>query len=123
MDDVLLVAVFFAAATSVGLPFALLFPAGRFEARILAAPPLGFGVIAVCSTVLYKFGIAPQTSLMMLSAAGVLFGVVAVAAARYPLRQMFSARNGFVVLGAVSVIFICLLPAWTGGNQFSLYQG
>lgn len=123
MDDVLLVAAFFLASTIIGLPFCLLFPADRFEARILTAPPLGFGVLSVCVTALYMHGVHPRTTAIAVTAAGALFALAYAVATKYPRQQLLSRWHVAFALGFAFVVFICLLPAWTGGLQFSLFQG
>jgi hypothetical protein len=120
IQDVMVVAATLSACAAIGCPVCLILPANRFELRLTAAPPIGLGLFAVGGTLLYRWGIAPWISMLAMSAAGL---VLSVSLSRPFWIAALSKRTAAFCAGVAAVAFICLLPAWTGGPQFSIFQG
>jgi hypothetical protein len=122
MHDIAVVVVLLSACTAIGWPLCLLLPKGRFAARFVIAPPTGFGLYAIGGTALYLWGVRPWISMVTMAAAGFVLGAVFLLRTR-PLRLAPPSRPtmGFGA-GTVAVILICLLPGWTGGPQFRVFQ-
>jgi hypothetical protein len=122
MHDIAVVFVLLSACAAIGWPLCLLLPEGRFEARFSIAPPIGFGLFAIGGTVLYLWGAKPWISLVTMTTAGLVLGTVSLLRSR--ALQLASPSKPTIALGAgtVAVILICLLPGWTGGPQFRVFQ-
>ena len=109
----------------IGLPLARQLQGLR--SSLLLAPVLGYGVVGVASTVLYVYGLSTRAIFVLTIASGVGLAILQ----RAWLRQAGRACGwGVRLRGArawVLCIWICgslllLLPQWTGGIQFSLFQ-
>ena len=122
MHDIAVVVVLLSACAAIGWPLCLLLPDKQFGARFVVAPPIGFGLFAIGATVLYLWGVRPWISMMAMAAAGFVLGAVFLLRRR-PLR-LAPPSNPTMAFGAgtVAVILICLLPGWTGGSQFRVFQ-
>jgi hypothetical protein len=123
MNDVLFVATVLLASTAVGIPFSLLLPAGQFKARLLAAPPIGFGLLAVGLHLLYAHGVDPRTAAIALVAVGSLLTLIMSLRLRDDRQSLIPPHGRHFGLIAAAVVLVCLLPAWIGGAQFSIFQG
>jgi hypothetical protein len=122
MHDIAVVVVLLSACTAIGWPLCLLLPEGRFEARFLIAPPIGFGLFAIGGTVLYLWGAKPWISLATITTAGLVLGAVSLLRSR-ALRLAPPSKPAMALgAGTVAVILICLLPGWMGGPQFRVFQ-
>ena len=123
MHDIATVLVLLLACAAVGLPLCLVLPEDRFAARFVIAPPIGFGLFAVGGTVFYMWGVAPWISMLAMATAGLAIGAVYVSCTGLP-RQLAAPSKPTMAFcaGTVAVILICLLPAWTGGSQFRVFQ-
>ena len=104
----------------VGLPLARLLPPSC-QMRSLAAPGLGFGVVAVMTTLTYRYG---------MSLAATTLGLVSIAVLMMVWRSLELIRQarsirvaGGIVATAGLTLLLCLLPKWTGGAQFAAFQG
>jgi hypothetical protein len=123
MHDIVLVVVLLSACAAIGLPLCLLLPEGRFGARIAIAPPIGFGLFAIGGTVLYLWGVRPSVSMMAMATVGIALGVVFLLRTGSPLRLVPPSKPTMAFgAGTAAVILICLLPGWTGGPQFRIFQ-
>jgi hypothetical protein len=122
MPDIAVVVVLLSACTAIGWPLCLLLPEGRFAARFAIAPPIGFGLFAIGGTVLYLWGVKPWVSMVTMAAAG--FVLAAVFLLRTRRLRLAPPSNPTMAFGAgtLAVVLICLLPAWTGGPQFRVFQ-
>jgi hypothetical protein len=104
----------------VGLPLArLLSPSYRM--RLLAAPGLGFGVVALMTTLTYRYG---------MSLTATTLGLVSIAVVMMVWRFLEFIREdrsiwvaGGIAATAGLTLLLCLLPKWTGGAQFAAFQG
>jgi hypothetical protein len=122
MQDIAVVVVLLAACAAIGWPPCLLLPEGRFKARFVIAPPVGFGLFAIGGTVLYLWGVRPWLSMVAMATAGlVLAGVCLLRTRQLRLGRPSRPAMAFGA-GTVAVILICLLPGWTGGPQFRIFQ-
>ncbi len=122
MHDIAVVVVLLSACSAIGLPLCLLLPEKQFGARFVIAPPIGFGLFAIGGTVLYLWGVRPWISMMAMAAAGFVLGAVFLLRTR-PLRLAAPSKPTMAFgAGAVAVILIGLLPGWTGGPQFRVFQ-
>ena len=122
MHDIAVVVVLLSACSAIGLPPCLLLPEKQFGARFVIAPPIGFGLSAIGGTVLYLWGVRPWISMMAMAAAGFVLGAVFLLRTR-PLRLAAPSKPTMAFgAGAVAVILIGLLPGWTGGPQFRVFQ-
>jgi hypothetical protein len=122
MHDIAAVVVLLSACAAIGLPLCLLLPDKQFRARFVIAPPIGFGLFAIGGTVLYLWGVRPWISMMAMAAAGFVLGAVFLLRRR-PLRLAPPSKPTMAFgAGTVGVILICLLPGWTGGSQFRVFQ-
>ena len=123
MHDIALVVVLLSACAAIGLPLCLLLPEGRFGARFAIAPPIGFGLFAIGGTVLYLWGVRPSVSMMAMATAGLAIGVVYLLRTGSPPRLAPPSKPTMAFGAATAtVILICLLPGWTGGPQFRIFQ-
>lgn len=122
MHDILVVGLIALTCGAIGLPFSLLLPSEHFEVRWALAPPLGLGLLAAGTAVLYLSGVAPWVTLPAMAIAG----LVIAAAMRFPAlhrRPMPSSGRWFVTAIAVAVVaMVCLAPGWTGGARFRVFQ-
>ena len=122
MHDIVVVVVLLSACTAIGLPLCLLLPEERFAVRLAVAPPVGLGLFAIGGTVLYLSGVRPWISMAAMATAGLVIGSVFWLRTRPPRRSP-SSKSGMVLgAGTAAVILICLLPGWTGGSQFRVFQ-
>lgn len=80
MHDILVVGLVALTSGAIGLPFSLLLPSDQFAVRWALAPPLGFGLLAAGTAVLYLSGVAPWVTLLAMAIAG----LVIAAAIRFP---------------------------------------
>jgi len=122
MPEVVVVSIVLLACAAIGTPLCYLLPSGYLAARFMIAPPIGLSLFSVGGTILYRTGISPWLSMVTMAAAGLTIG-----AARFLRRGPFRPRapsKCTVASGAgiAAVILICLLPAWTGGPQFRIFQ-
>lgn len=125
MIDVLLLAVMFLVCGGIGLPIADQLPAGMTGRRLLA-PALGLGVLAVGVPVGYRAGLS-IFALLVASA------VIALAGWAWRGRQLVrdiraasgDARRELVAIavGWFAIALVLILPRWTGGDQFAVFQG
>ena len=123
MHDISLVLVLLAACAAIGLPLCLLLPAGRFRARFAIAPPIGFGVFAIGGTVLYMSGIKPPVAMIAMATAGLAIGAVYAWRTGLPLWLAPRSKPAMALsAGTFAIILIGLLPGWTGGPQFRVFQ-
>jgi hypothetical protein len=119
--DLFDVAFALAALSLLGAPLARLLPepTHTFE-RVAAAPVLGFGAGALLTTVLYRWGVPPAVTLACAA-------VVGLAARRWSPRRAPSrgaGREVAIVFAATSlVLLLALAPKWSGGAQFTIFQG
>ena len=122
MHDIAVVVVLLSACSAIGLPLCLLLPEKQFGVRFVIAPPIGFGLFAIGGTVLYLWGVRPWISMMAMAAAGFVLAAVFLLRTR-PLRLAAPSKPTMAFGAAtVAVILICLLPGWTGGPQFRVFQ-
>ncbi len=120
MTDVTFLVVLVAGCWLIGwLPCQLLLPAGRVAGRELAAPVLGFALYGIVAAVLYRLNLSAP--LLVLVFVGLATAGFALTLVRPPERP----RSGDLVLIAVglAVALLLLLPKWTGGPQFFVFQG
>jgi hypothetical protein len=123
--DVLLLAVMFLVCGGIGLPIADQLPV-RMAGRRLLAPALGLGVLAVGVPVGYRAGLS-IFALLIASAA------IALACWAWRGRQLVrelraasgDARRELVAIavGWFAIALVLILPRWTGGDQFAVFQG
>jgi hypothetical protein len=123
MRDFLLVAAVLSASVVIGYPACLLLPAERFRARFMAAPTLGFSVLSAAVIGFYACGVSPRISLVAVSAAGLLASAVHVTCVRTRMPRVPSGELRAFGAATLAVVLLCLLPAWTGGPQFTIFQG
>ncbi|MFI4988125.1 MAG: hypothetical protein ACHQF3_11860 [Alphaproteobacteria bacterium] len=100
------------------LPAALL-PAARVPGRALAAPVLGFAAFSVAASVLYRFDV-PAWDIFLLGSALAACGLI-LALIIPPGRPDGSAASAMAI--ALAAALLLLLPKWTGGPQFAVFQG
>jgi hypothetical protein len=94
-----------------------------FRYPALIAPILGFGVICISATILYRIGLSPSVVFW-----GVVIAALAVAALGYRVSggigALWTSRPslpfGLLLLG---VIVLALIPANLGGDNFRTFQG
>jgi hypothetical protein len=123
MPDVVIVCVLLSACAAIGAPLCFLLPSDRFAARFAIAPPLGLALFGIGGTVLYRWGITPWLSMAAMASTGVAVASACCFRARpFPIGVSPGRAAAFVATIA-AVILICLLPAWTGGSQFRIFQG
>ncbi len=123
MRDFLLVAAILSASAVIGYPACLILPAERFKARFVAAPAIGFSVLSAVLISAYACGVSPRISLVVVGAAGLLASALHMICER--ARTARASSRMLVALGAatLAVVLLCLLPAWIGGPQFTVFQG
>ena len=121
MHDILVVGLFVSMCGAIGLPFSLLLPSQRFAVRWALAPPLGFGLLAAGTAVLYLSGVAPWVTLLAMAAIGLLVAVAMIVPGGRWSR--ISAGPWLATAMAVAAVaIICLAPGWTGGSRFRVFQ-
>ena len=123
MRDLLLVAAILFASAVVGYPACLLLPAETFRARFVVAPTIGFAVLSASIICLYKLGISPQISLYAMCAAGLSATIAHVLHNRQRRAQPLAPTVIELGGATVAIVVLCLLPAWIGGAQFTVFQG
>ncbi len=111
----------------IGLPLSRILPASC-QWRILAAPTLGMSVLAVAVNVAYRHGVpvflAYSVALVLALAGIAVFGFDGLRRLRSGPWDPRSARLAAVVaVWGVVITGVLLAPAWTGGNQFTVFQG
>jgi hypothetical protein len=122
MHDIGVVVVLLSACSAIGWPLCLLLPEGRFRGRFMIAPPIGFALFAIGGTALYLWGVRPWVSMVTMATAGIVLGAVFWLRTR-PLRLAPPSKPTMAFgAGTFAVILICLLPGWTGGPQFRIFQ-
>jgi hypothetical protein len=89
--------------------------------RYLAAPPLGFGAIAVLTAAAYRYELSLSATTAMLS-------ISAVSMMVWQLLKILRLSSVWPMVGGITsaaalVLLLCLLPKWTGGAQFAAFQG
>ena len=122
MSDLLFSLGFLATIGIIGLPVVRLLPHHDFPYRLIAAPVFGFGVVGMSIAIAYRHG----GSLLGAAATTVIIAsLIAVYEAPRFFRQCRSfARPTFLLLAAaLSILLLCLAPKWTGGAQYSIFQG
>lgn len=127
MRDAALFITILCACGVIGYPACLLLPSNGIRARALCAPPVGYGVFAISSNVLYAWGVPTATSLAAISAIGFV-ATGATLLARHGLSLAVRVRaigtgDVFATAVVVLVAILCLMPAWTGGTVFTIFQG
>jgi hypothetical protein len=121
MRECLLVVLVLSTSTAIGYPACLLFPPQQFKARLVAAPVIGFSVLAAATIVLYPLGVPPTVSVATLTAAGLCASSLDVLRRRPKISSLQpTVLHACTVAG---VVLLCLLPAWIGGPQFTIFQG
>ena len=100
-----------------GRPFCTVLPEAMVQNRLLAAPVLGLGLFGMAVTVLYRWGLSPG------EAGAVVAGLGLLSALRHPCKLFPHADGWNVLLSVAAVGLLCLLPKWTGGPQFWVFQG
>ncbi|KYH02354.1 hypothetical protein SE91_31355 [Bradyrhizobium sp. DOA1] len=121
MHDILVVGLFVSMCGAIGLPFSLLLPSQRFAVRWALAPPLGFGLLAAGTAVLYLSGVAPWVTLLAMAAIGLLVAVAMIVPGGRWSR--ISAGPWLATAMAVAAVaIVCLAPGWTGGSRFRIFQ-
>ena len=120
MADVLLLGMILVACAATGYPLGRLLPVQSIRDRAIAAPVLGFAVISSVTILLYKLGVPPGRSLRAICALG---SVVAAGEIWRSRRSLPLPELGRVAAAALLVLLVCLLPAWTGGSDFKIFQG
>jgi hypothetical protein len=122
MHDILVVGLVALTSGAIGLPFSLLLPSDHFAVRWALAPPLGFGLLAAGTAVLYLSGVAPWVTLPAMA----IVGLVIAAAMRFPaLRRRpepSSSRWLAMTIAVAAIAMVCLAPGWTGGARFRVFQ-
>src|SRR3954452_10634748 len=105
MHDILVVGLVALTSGAIGLPFSLLLPSDQFAVRWALAPPLGFGLLAAGTAVLYLSGVAPWVTLPAMAIAG----LVIAAAMRLPaLRRRPEPSFGRRLAMAIAVAAIAM---------------
>jgi hypothetical protein len=123
MQDLSTTIVALSAWTAIGWPLCFALPPAGFRARFMIAPPAGLAVFGIAGTVLYTVGVAPSLSMIAVVGAGFAIGL-ALALRRGEYSHAHGAKTLSRLAAATAVvIFVCLLPAWTGGPQFRIFQG
>ena len=122
MRDFLLVAAVLSASAVIGYPACLLLPAERFKARFIVAPTVGFSMLSAALVIAYACGVSPRISLVVVATGGLLGSAVHMICDRAATSQAPD-RGLFVFVAAtLAVVLLCLLPAWIGGPQFTVFQ-
>jgi hypothetical protein len=116
MIDVLFVAGALLLFTLLGAPVCRALP-DRMPGRMRAAPVLGFGLFGMAVTILYRWGLSPG------QAGAAMVGVATLVLLRDRHRLVPDAAGRAMVLTAAVVGLLCLLPKWTGGPQYWVFQG
>ncbi|GMP05705.1 hypothetical protein [Bradyrhizobium sp. TM239] len=121
MHDILVVGLFVSMCGAIGLPFSLLLPSQRFAVRWALAPPLGFGLLAAATAILYLSGVAPWVTLLAMAAAGlVVAAAMMVRVGQWRRRISAGAWPAMAIVAVVAIL--CLAPGWTGGPRFRVFQ-
>jgi hypothetical protein len=121
--DLLFIVCAFVVTFLIGLPFTMLIPTRFFRNRLLPAPLFGYGFIVFITTILYQFGfnhIQIHRSLSYLALLILLLLVWRLKSAAKPFP--IGTIPIYVLIWLVATLVI-ILPYWTGGQQFSSYQG
>jgi hypothetical protein len=110
----------------VGLPLIYLLPRQQISGRCLAAPIFGCTFLGIATTILYQCGVPSAVSTLMLVAGATVASIsilAHVATTRWPPALSSIVRSGGLVGITLVVSFLCILPKWTGGEQFAVFQG
>ena len=125
MLDVVLLAVMFAVCGGIGLPIAEQLPA-EMAGRRLLAPALGLGVLAVAVPIGYRAGL----SIFALLLASLIVAITCWAWRGPLLAQDLRAASAdarrqliAIAAGWLAISLVLILPRWTGGEQFAVFQG
>ena len=79
---------------------------------------LGYALLAVLVTLAYSWGANISWIAYGIIAGGLVFGVLGI-----PHLKFISEKVGSSLVGYVLIAILLLLPKFTGGDQFSLFQG
>ena len=79
---------------------------------------LGYALLAILVTLTYAWGINISSITYGIILGSLLFGVWGI-----PYFKFIPVKDGSVFLGYVLIAILFLLPKFTGGDQFSLFQG
>lgn len=120
MHDILVVGLFVSMCGAIGLPFSLLLPSQGFAARWALAPPLGFGLLAAGTALLYLSGVAPWVTLLAMAATGLVVAAAMIVRSG-PWRRRIS-TGVWSAMAVAAVAILCLAPGWTGGPRFRVFQ-
>ena len=116
-----------------GLPWVLLLDrAGDCWRNVLAAPILGTAALSFVMTVLYRFGVPPQLSLLVTTALslGAASAFASTALRHAParswsvlplLKNAYRRARPFLAFSAL-VLVTSLLPRYIGGLRFAIFQ-
>src|SRR5439155_16539317 len=118
MHDILVVGLVALTSGAIGLPFSLLLPSDHFAVRWALAPPLGFGLLAAGTAVLYLSGVAPWVTLPAMAIAGLVTAAAMCFPALHRRPRPSSGRWFVTAIAVAAVAMVCLAPGWTGGARF-----
>jgi hypothetical protein len=125
VHDLLLLGTMFVVCGGIGLPVARLLPQ-RFAWRVLIAPTLGYGVLAVAVPIAYRAGLSIRGFFF----ASLTIAVISIALhARRCVREARTAsfderrRIKLIVGACVAATLVMMAPRWLGGDRFSAFQG
>lgn len=120
MHDILMVGLFVSMCGAIGLPFSLLLPSQGFAVRWALAPPLGFGLLAAGTALLYLSGVTPWVTLLAMAATGLVVAAAMIVRDGPWRRSISTGVRSAMTVAAVAIL--CLAPGWTGGPRFRVFQ-
>ncbi len=98
---------------------AILLPAAHVPGRVLAAPVLGVALLSVLANILYLWDV-PAWDIFLVGSALAACGLLAALAVPPGRLDRTAAAPAAI---AVATALLLLLPKWTGGPQFAVFQG
>jgi len=115
----------------IGFPISRLLPSSIFKLRGFTAPTLGYGITALVTTLLYKWGVSIPVLFRIFAgtcAALMLFLLIDLYKKNkknIKIVGFYTAKKNITICFLIWLIGtgILLAPKLTGGNQFAVFQG
>jgi len=122
MNDFLLISISLVIFSVIGYFPCLLLPEQDFKERLLIAPVVGFGITGVCLTILYRFGLQPVYSLIIifsLSVSGLIYYFL-----KQKIKLYLNVKKTLIYLFIISfTILLSISPKLIGDKSISIIQG
>lgn len=107
----------------IGFPVCLLVLPRNIRLRFIIAAPIGFGVVSFTTLLAYMSGLPLRTVVLAETGIGAVVALSALIKSKRSASDLTANQVSVLIFCTTAVGFLAVLPAWTGGPNFTIFQG